>query len=294
MPNFITPLHVSRPRHCVHKRVSGSGGRPRRLPPACWPPGQEGEFFGITAAAGSSLTSSSPPRRARGPGRERDEGQRGEVVAERWVQRSAGGTSDDARVKTPPPPSQQRGRCAVERWHMQGVACGLEHRQRLAQKKARCLRKSSATLARSSVKRGRGRCCRLSQGSGGATRRLRRGCLQAAWGPAAGRGGGRWVAARGRLCRNRGRLQEAAWGLGDACLCLQLAGAAAPPARLRAPRPGTPREMPGEQQRARDGILGFSQSCGPRGVFNSSTSKQLTESRGDLLLPSQYFLFWVV
>lgn len=222
MLNFITLLHVSRPRYCVHKGVSGSGGRPRRsrrLPPASGPPGQERELFGITAAAGSPVTASALPRRARGLGGERDEGQRGEVVAERWVQPlcrrdtpalagkplSTGGITSPSSGATARP--GHRG--------IQGGACGVQPGQRLARKGARWLGKEQRSpCKKTDAKRGLGQWCNRPEGGqrGGAAMGLRRGHLRAAWGAAAERGGGKWVAAPVRLCRRAGG------GCAGACL----------------------------------------------------------------------------
>lgn len=235
MLNFITLLHVNRPRYCVRKRVSGSGGRPRRprhLPPASGPSGQEGELFGITAAAGSPVTASALPRRARDLDRERDEGQRGEVVAERWVYRSAGETPCPGRKTSP-----HRGNYPSSSGATAERGTGGHRRVRAGYSRGSVPhRKGPGNLARAAEPFQRDRCKAAARavvlpagawaaaGDSEAALGLRRGLLWAAWGAAAEQGGGKWVAAHGTLCRRGGKaVPEPARGLGDACLCAQLA-----------------------------------------------------------------------
>lgn len=201
MLNFITLPHGSRPRYCVHKGVSGSAGRPRRprrLPPACGPPGQEGKLFRIAAAAGSGspATASAPPRRARGPGRQQDEGQGGEVVAERLVHRSApAGELFSAGERFFPaagsPLSDAPGDTGGCVWGKAEAALGTNRGQVTWREQRSPCKKTDAERGR-----GRGRWCS----------RLERGRLRAAWGAAAERGGGQWVSASGKLCRTAGGL----------------------------------------------------------------------------------------
>lgn len=168
MLNFITLSHVRRPRYRVHKGVSRSAGRPRRprrLPPARGPPGQEGELSGIAAAAGSGSgspgTASAPPRRALAPGRHQHEGQRGEVVPERWVRRSALARQllSTGKKKKNNKPSQQRvpaQRCSggyrrVRTGESRGSAW---HDQRPGD-----LARAAEPVQTGGHRAGRGRCC---------------------------------------------------------------------------------------------------------------------------------------
>lgn len=198
MLNFITLPHVSRPRYCVHKGVSRSAGRPRRprrLPPARGPPGQEGELFGFAAAAGngSPATASAPPRRARGPGRQQDEGQRGEVVPERWVHRSALArelfTGNRTLSAAGSPRSDAPGDTG-------GCVRGSAEAALGTNRGQVTWREQRSPCKKPHAEQGRGRWCS----------RLERRRLRAAWGAAADPAGRQWVSASGKQCRAAGGL----------------------------------------------------------------------------------------